>query len=329
MNKDYHELPRVDDSVSYLYLERCRIEQDDSAIAYWDYEGRVPIPIANLCALLLGPGTVITHAAVHAVVENGCNIVWVGEQGVRTYASATGETRHAKNLLRQAYLATREELRLRVVARMYRHRFPEDLPPDLTLQQIRGREGARMKNTYAQAAEKYNVPWDNRQYNRQDWNDSDDINRALSCATSCLYGLCHAIIVSLGYSPGLGFIHTGKQLSFVYDIADLYKAEISIPVAFQCVATDSVPQLRRTNQRTMPTLDQRVRYAMRAEMQRAKLLERVPKDLSWVLGTKADQKNVDLYANDPARPHQLWEPSTGSQTVLPIEELHREVGDGS
>src|SRR5690606_36254841 len=129
--------PRLEDSLSYLYLEQCRIEQDDQAIAAWDLLGVTPIPIASLNCLLLGPGTVITHAAMKAIGDNGCNVAWVGERGVRMYASATGETRSAKHLLRQAMLATREPLRLRVVSRMYRMRFKdEELPPDLTLQQI-------------------------------------------------------------------------------------------------------------------------------------------------------------------------------------------------
>ncbi|MGE5595252.1 MAG: type I-E CRISPR-associated endonuclease Cas1e, partial [Hyphomicrobiales bacterium] len=227
--KDLHSLPKVRDSLTYLYLERCRIEQEGKAVAVFDQRGMVAIPCASLNLLLLGPGTTITHAAIRALAENGCLVEWVGEGGVRLYAHSTGETRSARNLIRQATLASDPTERLTVIERMYRMRFPENVPSGLSLQQLRGREGLRVRQAYARASAETGVPWQGRFYDRRDWRRSNPINRALSTAASTLYGICHAAIVAAGYSPALGFIHTGKMLSFVYDIADLYKAELTIP----------------------------------------------------------------------------------------------------
>lgn len=303
--KDLHELPRFSESLSYLYLDHCRIEQDAKSIAAWAQDGITHVPASALSLLLLGPGTTVTHAAMRILAENGCSVVWCGELGVRTYAASTGETRHSRNLLRQAWLATRETTRLAVVTRMYRIRFPEPLPPDLTLRQIRGKEGARVRDAYAQAARQYGIEWTGRNYNRAEWDNSDPVNRALSAANACLYGLCHAAILSLGYSPALGFIHTGKQLSFVYDIADLYKAEISIPVAFVSAKENDA------------NIERCVRIQMRQLMTRAKLLDRIPGDIAHCLDVPDPDKEPDPFAQDPANPATLWEPADGPDHVLP------------
>lgn len=160
--KDLHLLPRVRDSLSFLYLEHCRIEQDDKAIAVHDAQGVVPVPCAALTTLLLGPGTAITHAAVRALAESGCVVVWVGEEGVRCYAQGIGETRSARNLYRQARLWADPDAHLSVVRRLYAMRFPDALDESLTLQQIRGREGARVRAAYATASREFSVPWDGR-----------------------------------------------------------------------------------------------------------------------------------------------------------------------
>ncbi len=302
--KDLHELPRFSEGLSYLYLDHCRIEQDAKSIAAWAQDGITRIPAAALGLLLLGPGTTVTHSAMRVLAENGVSVVWCGELGVRTYAASTGETRHSRNLLRQAWLATREPLRLAVVTRMYRMRFPDPLPPGLTLQQIRGKEGARVRDAYAAAAAQYGIEWTGRTFDHSDWNQSTPVNRALSAANSCLYGLCHAAILSLGYSPALGFIHTGKQLSFVYDIADLYKVELSVPAAFQAAAES--PE----------AVERRVRLAMRQIMTRAKLLERIPRDIAHCLDVPNPETEPDPFADNPSNPASLWEPSGGAGACI-------------
>jgi len=297
--KDLHALPKVRDSLSYLYVERCRIEQDAKAVVIMDQRGAVPVPCASLNLLLLGPGTLVTHAAMHALAENGCMVCWTGEGGVRLYAHSTGETRSAQNLIRQAYLASDPTMRLQVIERMYRMRFREPLPEGLSLQQLRGREGLRVRAAYAEWSARTGVPWQGRFYDRSDWRRADPVNRALSVAASCLYGICHAAIVATGFSPGLGFIHTGKMLSFVYDIADLYRAEVTIPVAFQAVAEGT------TN------LDSRVRQRCRDVIYTTKLLERIVPDIGRALGEPPIQaREVELEGDGAIpTPGWLWDPT--------------------
>jgi CRISP-associated protein Cas1 len=208
--KDLHTLPRVRDSWSYLYVDHCRVEQEQHAIAIFDEHGKTPVPCAALSVLMLGPGSTITHAAVHALADNGCLVLWTGESGVRMYAQGMGETRSSRNTLRQARLWSNPELRLRVVFNLYQMRFDEILDPGTTLRQVRGKEGARVRAAYAEASRETGVPWQGRHYKATQWERADPVNRALSAANSCLYGICHAAIVSAGYSPALGFIHTGK-----------------------------------------------------------------------------------------------------------------------
>lgn len=233
--KNLQELPKLRDSITYLYLEHAVIEQNDTAIVAIQKDGRIPIPIAAMTCLLLGPGTSVTHAAIRAICENGCMAIWCGEGATRFYAAGIGETRSAKNLLCQAKACMDEALHMQAVRRMYAIRFPNVKTDHLTLQQIRGMEGIRVRKAYELASRMTGVKWNKRSYKNQDWDMADPVNQALSEANAMLYGLCHAAIVSLGYSPGLGFVHTGKQLSFVYDIADLYKAETTIPAAFETV----------------------------------------------------------------------------------------------
>lgn len=300
MPKDLHVLPKVKDSWSYLYVEHCLVEQDDKAIKIVDKEGATPVPCAALSLLMLGPGTNITHAAVRTLAESGCMVAWVGEEAVRFYAVGMGETRSSANLLRQAAMHSDPALRLRVVRRMYELRFTEQLSPELSLQQIRGKEGVRVRDTYARWSRETGVKWEGRFYKQNDWRRAEPINRALSAANSCLYGVAHAAIVAAGYSPALGFIHTGKMLSFVYDVADLYKAEISIPAAFRCTAAGE------------QKLESRVRHLCRDSIRERRMLERIVVDLGRIFDTEGlDQHEAELFDRYDARPGGLWDPETG------------------
>jgi len=299
--QDLHILPKFRDGWSYLYLEHCKIEQEARAIAVWDAQGKVPVPCASLALLLLGPGTSITHAAVTALADNGCLVSWVGEGGVRFYSHGQGLTRSADNLLHQARLWADPALRLQVVLRMYRMRFPEPLPPDLTLQQIRGNEGVRVREAYAKASKQTGVPWQGRAYRRDAWDAADPVNRALSAANSCLYGICQAGILAVGLSPALGFIHTGKMLSFVYDIADLYKTRVSIPTAFRETALG------------LEKLESRVRQTCRDTFNELYLLKQIVLDLEFVLDlqNKARATAGADFDGDAALPGNLWDPEAG------------------
>jgi len=280
MPKDLHILPKLRDSLTFLYVEHATIEQDSFSIVKIDKDGRTPIPIAAVTVLMIGPGVTITHAAVKAICDNGCMAVWCGERAAKFYACGTGETRSAENLLRQAELCMDTEKHMEVVRRMYLRRFPDIKCDGMALQQIRGLEGIRMREAYRTASKMYGIPWSGRNYSVNNWDDSNPINKALSMANSILYSVCHAAIISLGYSTGLGFIHTGKMLSFVYDMADLYKAETSIPAAFAAVKSDE------------GDLERRVRIACRQEFRNSRLLARVPEDIEWIFMIKKASEDI-------------------------------------
>jgi len=296
MVQDLHELPKLRDSLSYVYIEHAIIDRKDASIEFIQEAGRTQVPVAALCVLLLGPGTSISHAAIKVLAESGCLVVWTGEDATRCYAQGIGETRKGYHLLRQAELCSDPPKRLRVIRRMYQKRFPEPLRDDLTLEQIRGMEGARVRSTYYHYARATGVSWNGRRYDRRNWSNADPINRALSAGNALLNGICQAAIVSGGYSPGLGFIHTGRQTSFVYDVADLYKAEITIPMAFQTVA--------ESNQK----IDSRVRTSCRQIFKEVRLLERILPDIDDLLEI---DRNFSPESSDPDQeislPGPLWD----------------------
>lgn len=291
--KDLNTLPKVRDSFSYLYVEHCKIEQEAKAIAFFDKDGKTSVPCANLTTLLVGPGTTITHAAVKTLADNGCLVMWSGEGAVRFYAAGMGETRAARHLLRQSFLSSIPSLRLQVVRKMYEMRFNEVLSEELTLQQIRGKEGVRVRTAYSQASAATGVEWTGRSYNRTEWKDSSPINRALSAANSCLYGVVQAAIISAGYSTALGFIHTGKMLSFVYDIADLYKADLTIPVAFNTLAESEFE------------LESRIRHNLRDKFHDERFLQKIIPDIQTALDVNMDDAEIEFDFDDAA-PGGLW-----------------------
>lgn len=280
MPKDLHELPRLSDSISYIYAEHAIIEQNDSSIMMMQKDGKIPLPIASTTCILLGPGTSITHAAVKAINDNGCMIVWCGEKLGRFYACGMGETRSAQNTLKQAYLCMDSDKHLEVVKRMYQRRFPKLPDGEYTIQQLRGMEGIRVRETYKIMSKKTGVKWNKRDYKTKEWDASDKINKALSVANALLYSVCHAAIITLGYSTALGFIHTGKLLSFVYDIADLYKADITIPAAFEAVKYNTDPM----------QLDSEVRLNCRKRFESIHILKKIPEDIAWIFDVPYEEQ---------------------------------------
>jgi CRISPR-associated protein Cas1 len=272
--KTLHALPRFGDRWSYLYLEYGTLDRDANGLCFHNDTRRAAVPVDQLAVVMLGPGTSVTHPAVKALAENNCLLCWVGQDGVRLYAHSTGGTFSAARLVHQARLASDPAERLRVAVRMYRKRFADGDLAGRTIDQVRGMEGSRVRKAYQAAAARFGVAWDGRSYDQTDWAAGSPLNRALSAANACLYGVCHAAVVSAGYSAGLGFIHTGKLLSFVYDVADLYKTDVTVPVAFRAAAAGE------------HDLERRVRLACREGFYEARLMERILPDVAEVLDAR-------------------------------------------
>jgi CRISPR-associated protein Cas1 len=282
--KKLHDIPRFEDRWSHLYLECGKLDVTAKAVVFENAAGHFPVPIDQLGLLILGPGTTLTHAAASALAANSCMVTWSGTEGDKMYAHSTGTTFSARRLILQARLVSDESQRLAVARRMYQKRFPEDDLSDLTIEQIRGMEGQRVRRFYSEAATAHGVMWRRREYDQSKWDHADPMNRSLSVANACLYGLVHAGIVAAGYSAGLGFIHTGKMLSFVYDVADFYKTEVSIPVAFETVGESK------------QDVEKRTRIAMRQKCWEVKVMKRLLPDIAEVLGAPDDcrESSTDL-----------------------------------
>jgi CRISP-associated protein Cas1 len=260
------------DRISVLFVERGQLDVLDGAFVLVDKNGvRTHIPVGGVACLMLEPGTRVSHAAITLASRVGCLLVWVGEAGVRLYASGQPGGARADRLLYQAKLALDDTARLKVVRKMYELRFGEKPPDRRSVQQLRGIEGARVRSMYELLAKQYKVPWARRNYDHDNWGSGDIPNRCLSSATACLYGICEAAILAAGYAPAVGFIHTGKPQSFVYDIADIFKFETVVPVAFRIAA------------RKPYNPEREVRIACRDIFRQTKMLKRVIPTIEQVL----------------------------------------------
>ena len=291
---ELQELPQIKERISFLYLEHSVINRSDSAITVTDDRGTVHVPSASLAVLLLGPGTKITHRAMELIGDSGASVVWVGEQGVRYYAHGRPLTHSSRLLVAQAALVSNVRSRAAVARKMYAKRFPGEDVAGMSLQQLRGREGARVRAAYRSHSKRTGVPWDGREYDPKDFDAATPVNKALSAANSCLYGACHSVIVAMGCSPGLGFVHSGHERSFVYDIADLYKAETSIPVAFETAAKSGASD----------GIGQAARRAMRDAISAARLMPRIAEDVRELL-MDSDETDLSGYVLE------LWDDKNG------------------
>ena len=252
------------DRISMIFIQYGQIDVLDGAFVVIDKTGvRTHIPVGSVACIMLEPGTRVSHAAVHLASTVGTLLVWVGESGVRLYASGQPGGARSDRLLYQAKLALDDELRLKVVRRMYELRFGEPAPQRRSVEQLRGIEGVRVRETYKLLAQQYGVKWRARNYDQRQWDAADVPNRCLSASTACLYGITEAAVLAAGYAPAVGFIHTGKPLSFVYDIADLFKFESVVPLAFRIAA--KVPA----------SPEREVRLACRDLFRSSKLLARI------------------------------------------------------
>jgi len=279
--------------LSILFIEKGHLDVLDGAFVVVDKTGvRTHVPVGGVACLMLEPGTRVSHAAAALAARVGTLLVWIGEAGVRLYSSGQPGGARADRLLYQAKLALDETLRLKVVRKMYAMRFGEEPPARRSVEQLRGIEGARVRETYKLIAKKYGVEWRARNYDTEDWNKGDMPNRCLSAATACLYGVTEAAVLAAGYAPAVGFIHTGKPLSFVYDVADIYKFETVVPLAFKIAAKNPGNPERE------------VRLACRDVFRESKLLARIIPGIEELLSAGEIQPPVaPASAVQPAIPN--------------------------
>ncbi|WP_151720958.1 type I-E CRISPR-associated endonuclease Cas1e [Gemmobacter serpentinus] len=267
----------IKDRASMVFVEHARLDVLDGAFVAVNADGtRTQIPVGGIACILLEPGARISHAAVALAARVGTLITWVGEAGVRLYSAGQPGGARADRLLWQARIALDDAARLRVVRKMYAVRFGEEAPSRRSIDQLRGIEGVRVRETYALLADRHGVDWKRRRYDASDWEAGDVPNRCLSAATACLHGLSEAAVLAAGYAPAIGFLHSGKPLSFVYDIADLFKLETVVPEAFRIAGLAAKGRLDMAP-------DRGVRLACRDTFRKTGLLSRIIPAINEVL----------------------------------------------
>lgn len=265
------------DRAQLVFVERAQLDVRDGAFCSVNSDGTVTqIPVGGLAGLMLEPGARISHAAVALAARTGTLITWVGEGGVRLYSAGQPGGARSDKLLWQARLALDDAARLRIVRKMFDVRFGEAAPERRSVNQLRGIEGVRVRESYALLARKYGVKWTRRKYDPKDWEAGDVPNRCLSAATACLHGLTEAAVLAAGYAPAIGFLHTGKPLSFVYDIADLWKLQTVVPEAFRIAGQAAKGKLDMSP-------DRAVRLACRDAFRKSGLLSRIIPQIEEVL----------------------------------------------
>src|SRR5258706_4040134 len=214
----------IKDRASIVFLEYGELDVLDSAFVLVDRSGiRVQIPVRGVVCLMLEPGTRVSHAAVVLAARVGCLLVWIGEGGVRIYASGQPGGARADKLLYQAKLALDEAARLKIVRKMYEMRFGEAPPERRSVDQLRGLEGVRVREIYKQLARQHGIEWKARNYDVSDWGKGDLPNQCLSAATAWLYGLSEAAILAAGYGAPIGLLPPGKPPSAWSSIRDSFK----------------------------------------------------------------------------------------------------------
>ncbi len=287
------------DRMSMIFVGMGQIDVRDGAFVVIDEVNgeRMHIPVGSVACLLLEPGTRVSHAAVKLAATVGTLLIWVGDAGVRLYSAGQPGGARSDKLLYQARLALDDSLRLKVVRKMFELRFGEPPPSRRSVEQLRGMEGARVRRTYQLIAKQYGVKWSGRRYDPSQWDVSDVANQCLSAATACLYGISEAAILAAGYAPAIGFLHTGKPRSFVYDIADIVKFETVVPAAFRVAA------------RNPPMPEREVRIACRDAFKQTKLLQRLIPMIEEVLA--AGEIEPPLPASEAVPPAIPEPPSIG------------------
>lgn len=294
-------LPRVADQLGFLYVDIARIAKDDNGVAAFVTSPergteRVYLPTASIAAIMLGPGTSITQPAARQILRDGSSIVLCGTMLSRCYGAMTHDDLTTRWLHAQAEAWADPEQRAEVAQRLYVRRFNDPkLAEGRTIAQLRGMEGHRVKAAYRQHAQRHGIQF-RRAYKAGDYESSDPVNQALTAANQVLYGVVHATVLALGMSPALGFIHTGSQRSFVYDVADLYKMDIAVPVAFA--------------HHKQPNPERVVRSMMRSKLRLLKLTRQIVTDIQTVIDPNMGKEPTDRTREQSEITH-LWDPELG------------------
>jgi CRISPR-associated protein Cas1 len=281
MKLDKHLLNKASDRISFLYVDMARIEQTEFSIDIVQGIYHKEIPVTSINALFIGPGVSITSMAIRNLCDAGVTIIWCGQNMFRFYACGESGTNSSKNILMQMNCHESKLKHMEVVKRMYEIRYPNEKLKYKKIDELRGIEGKKVRDLYNILSEQTGIQWTGRSYKIDDYDSQDTVNKALTLGNQFLYGIIHGIIHLMGFSPAIGFIHTGHMLSFVYDIADLYKEKLTIPIAF-----DVASKLENENGVDLKNINDSITYLvqkkLREEITKQKLLKQITKDLQFL-----------------------------------------------
>lgn len=272
---------RLEDRVSYLYLERCAIRQDKTGVvAYTQRDDepatlRIQIPVGGISLLMLGPGTTISAAAITSCARAGASVMFTGGGGVPMYSLATPLTSSARWAIAQARLVSNEAHQRKAAVELYRRQLGiEEINEGQSIQVLRGLEGRVMKQTYQSLAKRHKI-----ERFRRDTKAEDPVNQGLNLANSLLYGCAASACGAIGINPALGVIHRGDARSLLFDLADLYKPRIVLPLVFECADTEKPLE--------------EVRKKMRTVIHRKKILEEMLEVLMLILTPHLPSRDDD------------------------------------
>ena len=196
--------------------------------------GDYAIPFQAISAIIVGPGTSVTHDSLRLLARHGTGLIAAGEDGVRFYASMPFGTEQSALARRQVSIWTDPATRVAAARRMYAWRLSEVVPSS-NITVLRGIEGARVKTLYRTLAQQYGVDWAGRRYDRDDPEAADLVNQALNHTTTALRAAAMIAVAVTATIPQLGFIHEDSSISFCLDIEDLFRETVALPAAFRAV----------------------------------------------------------------------------------------------
>jgi len=264
-------IPHVDRH-GLLWLARGRLFVEDGTLRFICTEqvelraGDYAIPYQNVSLILLGPGSTVSHDALRILARHGTLLAAVGEGGTKFYTAPPMGQAHSEVARAHARLWADEKLRLDTARRMYAFRFGKILPHrDIAV--LRGIEGARMKETYRIEADRHRLPWQGRRYDRSHPDGTDIPNQAINHVATFVECAADIAVAAVGALPPLGFIHEDSSNAFTLDIADLYRAEVTIPLAFRVA--------RQAAEKSDLNLERMLRKEAAVEFRRGKLIAKM------------------------------------------------------
>jgi len=259
-----------------VWLEHGRLSVEDGTLRFVAAKsesfdpGDYAIPYQAVSMILLGPGTGLTHDVLRLAARHGLLIAAVGEGGVKCYTAPPMGQGRADVARAHASRWADPKQRLDTARRLYAWRFGRVLP-HRDIETLRGIEGARIKESYRLVAQRFGIEWRGRRYDRDNPLAADLPNQAINHAATFVEAAADIAVAAVGALPPLGFIHEDSSNAFTLDVADLYRVDIVLPLAFgavQAVTQGKADNLEREVRR-------RAAHTFRQEKLIPRMIERI------------------------------------------------------